>query len=276
MLHFRHKLAASKKGAEFKMKLLCIIFLGLFFISCISQKDTRKTDEQRGYSLSYTILDKQNIKEYHPYFTRGKRIVEEFFQSPFKSDFCINIHPSRASLDSTWQSDWGMPDFTSQCWMVASGVATKLDIISPKKWDSLACEHSYSNHIKTQRLITHELVHVFHGQQNVSPDFSDVTGIDWFVEGLATYASGQCDSIRISEVKNAILRNEIPDNLNKFWSGKLRYGLSGTVVMYLDTRYGRKKLSSLLRYHNVKNLLNSLETTESEIMSEWKDYINEL
>ena len=259
-----------------KLKTICILFLGLLFLSCHSQRDLWNTYEQGGYHVSYTLLDQHNIKEYETYFTKGKRRVEAFFQNPFKDHFYINIHPSRVSLDSTWQRDWGMPDFKSQCWMVASGIAAKLDIISPKQWDSLACEHSYSNPIHTQRLITHELVHVFHGQRNVSPDFSDLTGMDWFVEGLATYASGQCDATRSSEVKNALIRNEIPDTLSAFWSGKLRYGLSGTVVMYLDARFGRKKLSSLLRYNHLEDLLLTLETTESELLRDWRDYINAL
>lgn len=120
-------------------------------------------EKQSGYSLYYKTLDKQNIVEYKAYFEVGKKTVEEFFQNSFKNDFSIYIHPSRSSLDSAWQKDWNMPDFKSQCWMVARGVSNKLDIISPKKWDSLACEHSYTDSIKTLRLITHELVHVYHG-----------------------------------------------------------------------------------------------------------------
>ncbi|MFZ4520792.1 MAG: hypothetical protein ACOYNC_03750 [Bacteroidales bacterium] len=49
-----------------------------------------------------------------------------------------------------------------------------------------SCEHVYSEKLKTQQIITHELVNVYHGQLNAGPDFSDVSGIDWFVEGLAT------------------------------------------------------------------------------------------
>lgn len=233
-------------------------------------------EKQNGYSLYYKTIDKQNIVEYKAYFEAGKKTVEEFFQNSFKNDFGIYIHPSRASLDSAWQKDWNMPDFKSQCWMVASGVSNKLDIISPKKWDNFACEHSYTDSIKTLRLITHELVHVYHGQQNKSPDFSDVTGIDWFVEGLAVYASGQCDSIRISEVKNAISENKIPETLDKFWTGKLKYGLSGTIVMYLDKTFGREKIISLLRFNNIEELLNALSTTEFEIVNGWKEYMKEL
>ncbi len=233
------------------------------------------SEAQKGYTIYYTSSDHKHIEDYKVYFEEGKKSVTAFFQSAYTNEFDIYVHPDRASLDSTWQSDWNMPGFKSQCWMVASGVADKLDIISPKKWDGLACEHTYSNSSKTQNLITHELVHVFHGQQNVSPDFSDVTGIDWFVEGLATYASGQCDSTRIAEVKKALLDNEIPETLDRFWTGNLRYGLSGTVVMYLDKRYGRDKLVSLLEFNTITALLDALKTTESEIMAGWKEYLNE-
>jgi len=262
-----------KKQTSF---LLLTVLLSPILFGWTIVEDKWIVEKQNGYSLYYTTLDKQNIVEYKAYFEAGKRTVEEFFQSSYKNDFNIYIHPSRSSLDRAWQKDWNMPNFKSQCWMVASGVANKLDIISPKLWDSLACEHVYSNTNKTQNLIKHELVHVFHGQQNISPDFSDVSGIDWFVEGLATCASGQCDSIRILEVQKALLENEIPVTLKKFWTGNLRYGLSGTVVMYLDNKYGREKLTSLLKYNTIEEVLNSLETTESEIMNEWKKYIKEL
>ncbi len=251
--------------------LLIPILLGWTLID-----DKWMVEEQNGYSLYYTAMDKQNIIEYATYFQVGKTTVDEFFQSPFKNNFSIYIHPSRSSLDSTWQKDWNMPDLKSQCWMVASGVSNKLDIISPKKWDSLACEHSYSDSIKTQHLITHELVHVFHGQQNKSPDFSDVTGIDWFIEGLAVYVSGQCDSIRISEVKKALSENKIPETLDEFWTGNLKYGLSGTVVWYLDEKFGREKLISLLRFNTIQELLNALNTTESEIIYGWKESLKNL
>lgn len=255
--------------------LFTVLLVPVIFSWTISQ-DKWIVEKQNGYFLYYTTSDKHNIIEYKTYFEDGKKAVENFFQSSFKHDFNIYIHTSRESLESAWQKDWNMPDFKSECWMVASGIADKFDIISPKMWDNLACEHIYSDTIKTQNLITHELIHVFHGQQNKSPDFNDITGIDWFVEGLATYASGQCDSIRILDVKKALLDNKIPESLNKFWAGNLRYGLSGTVVMYLDNKYGREKLTSLLEYNTLIEVLNSLETSELEIMDGWKRYIKEL
>jgi hypothetical protein len=183
------------------------------------------------------------------------------------------VHLNRHSLDSAWQKDWNMPTFKSECWMVASGVASKLDMISPKMWDKESCEHKYEDSQKTQQLITHELVHVYHGQLNASPDFSNIEGLDWFVEGLATYASGQCDSVRIAEVKKAILENNLPKTLDSFWSGKLKYGLSGSVVMYIDKHYGRVKLKELLSFNKKADLFSALNTTAPELLDGWKIYM---
>lgn len=256
--------------------LLSMVLLASILFSWKIVDNKWIVEKQKGYSLWYTASDEKNIVEYKDFIEAGKKTVEEFFQGPYDNDFSIYIHPSRISLDSTWQKDWNMPGFKSQCWMVASGVSSQLDIISPKKWDSLACEHSYSNSIKTQQLIAHELVHVYHGQQNKSPDFSDISGIDWFVEGLAVYASGQCDTERIADVKNAVSENNIPENLSDFWTGKLKYGLSGTVVMFLDKKYGREMLISLLRFNDIKDITSQLNTSEEEILKDWKKYIEEI
>lgn len=256
-----------------KVCYLCVLTL---LCSFSFVKSTWLQKRHKDYTLFYTSEDSKNLKEYELLFKNGINVVHDFFQDPFNASFDIYIHPNRVSLDSTWQKDWGMPNFKSQCWMVASGVADKLDIISPKRWDSLACEHTYANAVKTQRLITHELVHVFHGQKNKSPDFSDVTGIDWFVEGLATFVSGQCDADRIASVKKAILDSKVPNSLNEFWTGNLKYGLSGTMVMYLNEKYGRNTLSHLLEYNDVKEVFMSLNTTELEILQGWKNYIMNL
>lgn len=157
--------------------------------------------------------------------------------------------------------------------MVASGTGTKLDWLSPKMWDQQACEHIYSETKKTQQLITHELVHVFHGQRNKSPDFSEAESIEWFVEGLATYASGQCDANRLAEVKKALSENKIPNALDNFWSGKIKYGLSGSMVLFIERKYGRDKLISLLPYTQKSEILAALNTNETELLADWKRFI---
>jgi hypothetical protein len=40
----------------------------------------------------------------------------------------------RKALASAWQQDRNYPDFQSECWMVASGVAHQMDLLSPSAW----------------------------------------------------------------------------------------------------------------------------------------------
>lgn len=254
-------------------QLFLTAFFVLIFISWKLSDNNWITETHNGYILYYKTIDKKNIKEYDRLVENGILSVKIFFNSSFSKEFDIFIHPGRKSLDSTWQKNWNMPDFKSECWMVASGTASRLDLISPKAWENEACEHNYSQTQQTQNLITHELVHVYHGQLNASPDFSNVDGIDWFVEGLATYASGQCDSLRIAEIRKAISDNNIPKKLDDFWKGNLRYGLSGSVVLYIDKKYGRGKLKELLHFNKKTDLLLTLNTTESELLEKWKEYI---
>ena len=259
-----------------KLLLPIIAFTTLLLYGWKAHEIHWMTEKHSGYTLSYTLSDKKNKKEYQKQIDRGIVSAKQFFQSGFTKEFNVYIHPNRKSLDSIWQKDWNMPDFQSECWMVASGIATKLDMISPKTWDKEACEHHYSHKHKTQQLITHELIHVYHGQWNQSPDFSNVENIDWFVEGLATYASGQCDAERITAVKKAIGDHKVPNTLDKFWTGKIKYGLSGSVVQFIDHKYGRKKLIALLPFNKKTEILTSLNVTEATLLEEWKAYMQQL
>ncbi len=261
-----------------KLTYRFLLILGISFISFswIALPIEWLTEKHEQYTLHYTSIDLQNKDEYNTILGKGIKSVESFLKSPFKNTFGVYIHPNRQSLDAQWQKDWGMPDFKSECWMVASGVSTKLDMISPKRWGTEACEHNYNETAKTQNLITHELFHVYHGQVNASPDFSNTDKIDWFVEGFATYASGQCDADRIKEIKKAIAENKIPTSLDDFWTGKLKYGLSGSVVMYIDQKYGRDKLKALLAFNKKADILNHLAVSEEDLLKNWKQYINTL
>jgi len=259
-----------------KYLLFPLMFSLVLFIGWKTPDNDWIVKTQNPYGLYYTSADNKNLNEYQDLIDKGLVSVKSFFNYTSIKQFNVFIHPNRNSLDTTWQKQFKMPDFKSQCWMVASGVATRLDAISPKMWEAEACEHTYSNTRQTQNLITHELVHVYHGQMNASGDFATVEGIDWFVEGLAAYASGQCDSLRISQVKKAITDNKLPNGLDNFWTGKLKYGLSGSVVMFIDNKYGRNKLKELLPLTNKLQILSALNTTETELINNWKKYLQKL
>src|SRR5262245_55895449 len=81
-----------------------------------------KSEDHRGYKLAFTNSDVSNKTEYAALVDAGINTTQNFFNASFKSDFDVVVHPNRHSLDSTWQKEWKMPDFKSECWMVASGV----------------------------------------------------------------------------------------------------------------------------------------------------------
>jgi len=234
------------------------------------------SEKHNGYNLFYTTGDRENKDAYTKIIDNGIYSVNSFFASSYNKAFNVFIHPNRNSLDSTWQKNWNMPGFKSECWMVASGVADRLDMISPKIWDKEACEHFYAETEKTQQLITHELIHVYHGQLNSSPDFSNTEGIDWFVEGLATYASGQFDSSGVKRVKTAIAENKIPGTLDSFWTGNLKYPLSGSLVMFIDNNWKRNILKMLLPLNKKSAILSTLKIQETELLAQWKIFIEKL
>ncbi|MBS1976025.1 MAG: hypothetical protein JST46_01565 [Bacteroidetes bacterium] len=225
------------------------------------------------YRLFYKNPDKNGRNQYEELVNEALVKVQQFFGSPMPRTFDVFVHPNRASLDQQWRRDWNMPDFKSECWMVASGIAAKLDLVSPRVWETEACEHHYEDKTKTAQLILHEIVHVYHGQNNPSPDFSEVEGIDWFVEGLATYASGQCDENRMLEVKKGLKSNGLPKSLDQFWQGSTKYGLSGSMVQFIDKEFGRARLAGLMKFRKKQEILDAMGVTEGQLIARWGAYM---
>ncbi len=201
--------------------------------------------------------------------------VEAFFGRPFPRPFRVRVHAHRADMDKQWAQDWKSPGFKSECWMVASGTGEVLDLLAPAMWATEACEHKATDLDALQKLITHELTHVFHGQLNPSSDFSDVEGLDWFVEGLAVFASGQLNAARIAEVRAAVKDNKIPASLDDFWKGKLRYGQSGSVVAWVDATYGRAIMLQLMAMTKKADALAKLKLTEAQLLQAWRANVPE-
>ncbi|MEQ1519248.1 MAG: hypothetical protein ABL931_22455 [Usitatibacteraceae bacterium] len=196
--------------------------------------------------------------------------VEAFFGRAFPRPFLVRFHSHRIDMDKQWAQDWKTPGFKSECWMVASGVGDMLDLLSPTAWAKEACEHDARNVDAIQKLITHELTHVFHGQVNPSSDFADVEGLDWVVEGLAVYVSGQLNDERRAEVLAAVKDNKVPASLDSFRTGQLRYGQSGSVVAWIDTTYGRATTIQLLALKRKFELLEKLNLTEARLLQLWR------
>ncbi len=229
-----------------------------------------KIKEGDGYRLHYTPADASGLASLVRNLAAGREKVTLFFDQPFRKSFDVYVFPDRASLDRQWEKDWKLPGFKSECWMVASGTASRLDLLSPNSWARDACEHRSSDSNAVQQIITHELTHVFHGQQNPVGGFDDMDEMAWLIEGLATYASGQLTEQKLKQVRDSIAAGRTPASLGECWTGNLRYPRAGSIVRYIDRTYGRKKLYSLLAYTQSAGVLAALGTTEGELLGAWK------
>jgi len=265
-----------------EIRLVALFFLIVLF-GC---KDATKKSSQAGtdtvprsesltlqgdfYRLHYHSSDKIQAKKIAQWLDQGRTESTQFFNSDFKAEFDVSIFPNRDSLDAQWQKDWNMPDFKSQCWMVASGIAHRLDILSPSVWATQACEHNSKDEEATRKLILHELIHVFHGQHNPSPTFDNIDNIDWLVEGIAVYASSQLDTARYDRAKKAIIKGEGPVLLANMWKGEHRYGYSGSMIKYIDDTYGREVVIQLIGLTKIDEVLAVLAISEEELIDQWK------
>lgn len=204
-------------------------------------------------------------------FTRGCADVERFFGRPFPGGFEVAIVPDRKTFDAVLPAEWGIG--RSECWMVAAGWGGGVIAIAPRAWRSEACEHDPDDAGHVRRLLTHELVHVYHGEHNPSPDFVEVTGLDWFVEGLATHASGQLAEEHADAAREALASGAGPKDLATAWTGRYRYGVCGSLVAFVDREWGRSTLVELLEETDGARLLQRLGVTEDELLAAWRDAV---
>ncbi|HET9434064.1 MAG TPA: hypothetical protein VFO37_09935 [Chitinophagaceae bacterium] len=223
------------------------------------------------YTFHYTVADQNIIKKIDSYVQSGLAHIVDYFHHSFTNKFDVYIFPNRTLMDKQWQQEWGDSSFQSQCWMIASGVAHRLDMLSPNGWAKEACDHNGNDSTEIRQVIWHELVHVFHGQYNPDHAFNYIEKLDWLVEGLATYVSGQLVEKRLQRVKQLIKENKTPSTLDNFWKGQERYGLSGSMVNYIDKTFGRGKLFALLKFTNKKDALEFLGLSEEQLIKNWRD-----
>jgi hypothetical protein len=203
--------------------------------------------------------------------SRGQRQVEKFFHARFPEVVHLTVVNNRAEFNAAFPAAWGMNQ--TECWMVGVGVADFLVLLSPSAWQRDACDHDPGDPREVQRIVTHELVHVFHGQRNPSRDFTGADEVGWFVEGLAVLAAGQLDRQRLADTVDAVRAGDVPKTLNETWYGPQRYGRAGSVVRFLDEKYGRKMLVALLPVTKQSDLLRQLGVTEDQLLQDWRAWL---
>jgi len=197
----------------------------------------------------------------------GRKRIDQFFGKSFVRPFEVEVFPSRAKFDEYFTGRWKVPK--TQSWMVASGVGDKLTILSRDVWKTQAGEHNPRDDVHFRELIAHEMVHVYHGQHNPTQDFDGMDDLGWFVEGLAVYVSGQLEESHRQAAHDAVRLGKAPTSLAQAWSGRYRYGVCGSMVRYLDQKFGRDKLIKLLAVTKPEQAMKILQTTEKEFLDGW-------
>jgi hypothetical protein len=214
--------------------------------------------------------DDPSRAQVEPMLREAVPVVEAFFGQPFAEPVHFVLARDRAAFDAAFPATWQMG--ATQCWMVGVGVADFLVLLSPDVWASQACDHAGSAD-EVRGIITHELVHTYHGQRNPSRDFTGAEDAAWFVEGLAVLASGQLTDERLAGVRDAVRRGEGPTALDAVWAGRAKYGQAGSLVRFVDETWGRARLNELLAARNAGELLAGLGTTEADLIRDWRSWL---
>jgi hypothetical protein len=157
--------------------------------------------------------------------------------------------------------------------MIGAADADHAFFLSPSRWKAEADEHDPSDVAATERIVTHELTHSFHGQYNPSPTFDQLDDLAWLVEGVATYVSGQESTEHRGKAKLAATSPQFPAKLESVWTGNNRYAIAGSLVKFVDVTYGRRTLFTLLAATSNKCALAILKTSEAKLLGDWKSWL---
>ena len=90
---------------------------------------------------------------------------------------------------------------------------------------------------------------------------------------MATFVSGQLDEKRLQRIQQLVKENKAPITLDNFWKGQEKYGLSGSMIAYIDKMYGRQKLFELLKFTNKQDALKFLDLSEEQLIKNWKEFL---
>lgn len=224
-----------------------------------------------GAVLHYAAPDSAVAVALQPVLAAARGDVEAFFGEPFDAPVDVVVAPSRAAFTAVLTERWGVSE--TACWMVALGVSDLLLVLSPRAWPADACEHDASDAAHLRELVTHELVHVYHGRHNPTGDFDGMDDAGWFVEGVAVLAAGQLTDARLARLRTTVAAGDAPARLADVWSGPNRYGAAGSLVRLVDETYGRAVVVALLADVTPEALLARLDITEEALLARWRAWL---
>jgi hypothetical protein len=214
-------------------------------------------------------VDPTVASQIHADLVRAEQRIQRLFGG-FRDTVSVRLFGDRVAFTEALRAAWGIP--STACWMVGGADDHVLYLLSPAAWEEEACEHEDDpDHVR--RLVTHELAHVFHGQTNPSADLGELEEIGWFIEGFATWVSGQLDAEHAHDAAEAIAAGVAPARLADAWSGRYRYGVAGSMVAFIEDAWGRPALRALLTSTSQEELLRDLQLSEEEFLARWARWV---
>jgi hypothetical protein len=229
-------------------------------------------EEHAGFSLEYAASDQTVAQSLLPMIERGRATAQQFFATTYASTFAVRVFPDRPALTARWRVAWNQPTLQTECWMIAAGWSTELDILSPSVWRTDACGHDATNLTHVSNVVAHELVHVLHAQRN-SGYLSLSASTPWMSEGLATFVSGQWASEYASSARATVGAGLIPETFAALWASSANYALAGSVFAYVDQRYGAEMVRRLLTVRTEAELLTTLSTDAPTLLRGWRAWL---
>jgi hypothetical protein len=199
------------------------------------------------------------------------RIAERL--GSFPDTVSVRVFADRAGFTEALREAWGIPE--TACWMVGAADDYHLYLLSHGAWKQEACEHDPDDVEHRRLLVTHEAVHVYHGQVNPSDDIGLLEEIGWFVEGLATWASGQLEAAHAGRAAQALEAGEGPTLLADAWSGPYRYGVAGSLVAWIDDTRGREVVRAALAFTTWDEFEALLGMNEAEFLAAWRLWVED-
>lgn len=215
-------------------------------------------------------VDPTVVSQVHADLVRAGQRIEGMFGS-FPDTVGVRVYDSRRRFTAALNEAWGISE--TACWMVGAADDHRLYLLSPGAWAEEACEHDPEDARRARDLMTHELAHVYHGQVNPSADIGLLEDIGWFVEGFATYVSGQLAAEHSDRAAEAVASGRAPARLSDAWSGPYRYGVAGSLVAFIDREWGRPTLRALLSDTTQASILDRLGVTEAELLDRWEGWV---
>lgn len=202
----------------------------------------------------------------------GRAAAMAFFGESFASGVTARIFPDRASLTAYWRSAWNQPSLVPECWMVASATKSLAVSLSPHVWGQSACGHDATDPAYVRRILSHEIVHVLHGQINPLPEVNSVNALKWLNEGTAYYAAGQLTDAGRSQLSALFASGYSPTALESLPGGAGGYAAAASVVAYIDMTHGRDALRRLLRATTTAEALGMLNVSETALLQSWREF----